>query len=130
MCLTNCRHSVKRVLEGHRKTIDIWKRLKVINNKLCSPIYLNSEWSPGIKKSNSKRTKTARNHEKINRGIHVFVSYEAAQLSWINGYTVKMTALKKDLIGANLGQAVFNKVKLSRQEYRRIKKLARGVCNA
>ena len=124
MCAIVDLYSQKEFLKKHKnhKSVTVYKTLrKNIYGELKS-IHYDELYVPGITKSNSKAKLQKRDNTEVNRGIHVFLTKERAEIDNAYGYKtiVPFKALIEDLICVECnGRAVFRKVELSNKEYER-----------
>ncbi len=102
-----------------------YKVLRRTNKTLSSP-YFNKRWLPGVNKAvgclKSKIQVTSNGIPVfVDHGIHVFTSFKKAKACCNRRYkVVKVQADAKDLIAFGLSnEAVFSKVTLTQQEYKR-----------
>ena len=126
MCLFSEKNCVKEILDYCPDEFVCYKVLVVIgiggNYFLKSPFY-GMTYGIGVNKSDAtQRSPHLSNTWKIvYEGIHVFLTKESASnYKSFGEVIVKVIARKKDLLGADRNHAVFKKVELTKEEYRRV----------
>lgn len=123
MCLSNLAGSIKNLLSSGEKKFVFYKLVLNKGGTLVSPYHQEYKWVVGYNESDSKQRQARKSDWVIiSKGIHVCrFRKEAARLrqGYKNKRIVKVICLKEDLVGANNDQAVFTKVYLTREEYRK-----------
>ena len=119
MCLHNKKEDVLKFLKDKARNksgkVIVYKVLAMHNFKFYSPYYW-TPWYNGINRSNSKVKKPILKDQKINRGIHVYLSLDSAKKHFsLSAYFFRCTANIKDLIGVNYeaDRAVFSKISIN-----------------
>lgn len=137
MCLYNSPKAVEKFLSKHRNhtQVTVYKRLRncfreyshdiydyeyTKEGKLYAP-YMDTIYSVGENKSDSRRKQPSKRYEDIHNGIHVYLDRQSAKDRLrSHEVVVRMTAKVEDLLGVDAySVAVFKKVNLSRSEYER-----------
>lgn len=132
MCTYNDVKEVKRLINRRADSFLCYKIYNIgFEGRIRSPFY--HSYGPvkfnknGVIKSNSRTKKVCRvSSYAINKGIHVYLSRETANVRFNDNYSpknsvvVKLLCHKKDLIGTDGERAVFRKVQLPKTELKRL----------
>jgi hypothetical protein len=121
MCLHSSLEETTKLLRTQKGKITCYKVLNSFGNRLDA-IHCHKIYKPGNNVSDATENKCTIYNTSVHNGIHVARTLERAKA--LQGFSrlkviVKVTCDLKDLMGANINEAVFYKVHLSQEEYDR-----------
>lgn len=129
MCLFLDMLETQKLLGKNKRTVTVFKILRLEKGKLCSLIHNKYVWKPGLNIMAGIRRKNIQTYKvknwfatnsasTISKGIHSYRSLKITEYHYNpTQIIVKFIANLDDLIGANHEEMVFTKLYLTKQEY-------------